>query len=83
MSTTYYPCVCKCGVLCFQYDAEVGLEVSMFSCHPLRSLSNKIRLAWGALRGRPYTDMVILNNQQIADIVDQLTCIQQRSDYNL
>ena len=83
MNSKYYTCVCQCGVICFQYDPPLGLEISMFSRHPLRSLSNKIRLAWSALRGQPYTDMVILDNQQIADLVDQLTCIQQRSDYNL
>jgi hypothetical protein len=55
----------------------------MFSRHPLHSLKNKIRLAWSALKGQPYTDMVILNNQQIADLVDQLAGIQNRSDYNL
>lgn len=76
-------CECHCGVLYIDYDSDMGLSVSMFERNAARSWCNRVRLAWSALRGQPYTDMVILNNQQIADLVDQLTSIQNRSDYNL
>lgn len=83
MNTNYYRCECGCAVLHMSYDPEWGLEIAMFERNVSRSLWNRICLAWSALRGRPYTDMVILNNQQIADLVDELTCIQNRRDYNL
>jgi hypothetical protein len=83
MNTDYYICECNCGVIAIYYDPNYGLEMSFFQRNVKRSIWNRIRLAWSALRGQPYTDMVILNNQQIADLVDQLACIQNRSDYNL
>ena len=83
MDTKYYSCECGCGVLLLTYDPDWGLEIAMFERSVSRSRWNRIRLAWSALCGRPYTDMVILNNQQIANLVDQLTSIQNRSDYNL
>jgi hypothetical protein len=82
MNNKYYICECRCGVLCFQYEQGLGLEIAMFSQHPSRSLWNRVRLAWNALSGQPYTDMVILNDQQIADLVDQLTEIQNCDEYN-
>ena len=82
MNAKYYTCECKCGVLCFLYEPGLGLEISMFSRHPSRSLWNRVRLAWSALRGQPYTDMVILNDQQIADLVDQLTEVQNCDEYD-
>ena len=83
MNTNYYRCECQCGVLVIEYHSDTGLEIALFERDARRSVWDRIRLAWSALCGRPYTDMVILNNQQIADLVDQLACIQNRSDYNL
>lgn len=81
MSAKYYTCKCQCGVLCIQYDPDWGLELSMFSRHPFHSFRNRVRIAWKALCGNPYTDMVILDEQQIADIVDELVRIQNINDY--
>ena len=72
MNKKYYICECYCGVIAVDYDLDIGLEMSFYERNPKRSFKNRIRLAWNALRGRPYTDMVILNNQQLADLVDQL-----------
>jgi hypothetical protein len=76
MKNNYYMCECKCGVLATDYDPSYGLEISFFQYQPNRSFKNRLRLAWNALCGRPYTDMVILNDQQIADFVDYLAEIQ-------
>ena len=83
MNTNYYMCECHCGVLHVEYEPDIGLQIALFERNVSRSWRNRFRLAWNAIKGRPYADMVILNNQQIADLVDQLTCIQNRSDYNL
>ena len=76
MNEKFYMCECKCGVLHVCYDPDWGLEIALFERNTSRSWRNKFRLAWSALRGRPYADMVILNNQQLADLVDQLVQIQ-------
>jgi hypothetical protein len=72
MNKKYYICECHCGVIAVDYDPDFGLEMSFYERSAKRSFKNRIRLAWSALCGRPYTDMVILNDQQLADLVDQL-----------
>ncbi len=73
MNKKYYICECHCGVIVVDYYPDCGLEMSFYERNIKRSLKNRISLAWSALCGRPYTDMVILNNQQMANLVDQLT----------
>jgi len=72
MQGKFFKCECHCGVLHLHYDPEWGLEVAMFSRDVSRSWWNRIRQAWSALRGRPYTDMIILNEQQLADLAEYL-----------
>ncbi len=72
MNKKYYICECQCGVIAVDYETDVGLEMSFYERNAKRSFKNRIRLAWSALCGSPYTDMVILNDQQLADLVDQL-----------
>jgi hypothetical protein len=83
MKSNYYSCQCKCGVLHLNYEPEWGLEVALFERNVSRPWWNRIRLAWSALKGTPYTDMVILDNQQIADLVDQLTYLQNLKEYSI
>lgn len=83
MKNKFYICDCHCGVLQVEYEADMGLQIALFERNASRSWRNRIRLAWNAIKGRPYSDMVILNNQQIADLVDQLTEIQNQEDYIL
>jgi hypothetical protein len=80
MKTKFFICECKCGVIHLDYDPDWGLEIAMFERSVARSWWNRIRQAWSALRGKPYTDMIILNEQQIADLVDYLFEVQNR-DY--
>ena len=83
MKDKFYMCECGCGALHVSYEPGWGLELALFERSPSRSLWNRIRLAWSALRGNPYADMVILNDQQIADLVDQLVEIQNQKEYKL
>jgi hypothetical protein len=76
MTSKFFICECKCGAIHLDYDPDWGLEIAMFERKVTRSWWNRIRLAWSALRGKPYTDMVILNEQQIADLVDYLFEVQ-------
>ena len=72
MQGKYFKCECSCCVLYAEYDPEWGLEIAMFERNVSRSWCNRIRQAWSALRGRPYTDMVILNDEQLADLAEYL-----------
>jgi hypothetical protein len=81
MKSKYFKCECGCGVLNIEYDPDWGLNIAMYERCVSRSWWNRIRLAWSALRGRPYTDMVILNNQQVADLVDYLFVVQNHDQY--
>ena len=83
MKDKFYMCECHCGVLHIEYDFDMGLQIALFERNVSRSWRNRIRLAWNAIKGRPYADMVILNNQQIADLVDQLVEIQNQKEYKL
>ena len=82
MKGKYFKCECGCGVLNIEYDSDWGLNIAMYERCVSRSWWNRIRLAWSALLGRPYTDMVILNDQQIADLVDYLFVVQNYEQSN-
>ena len=83
MKSKYFKCECGCGVLNIDYDPNWGLEIALFERNVSRSWLNRIHLAWSALCGRPYTDMVILNNQQVADLVDYLFVVQNHDQSEL
>lgn len=72
----YFMCECGCAVLHMDYDPEWGLEIATFERNSSRSLWNRMRLAWSALRGKPYTDMILLNEQHIADLAEYLFHVQ-------
>ena len=72
VKSKFFKCTCECKVLHLEYDPEWGLEIAMFERPVAWPLSNRIRLAWNALCGRPYTDMVILDNQQINDLAEYM-----------
>lgn len=76
MKDQYFKCQCGCALLHMAYDPDCGLEVAMFEHNASHSIWNRIRLAWSALRGKPYTDMIILNEQQIADLAEYLFHVQ-------
>ena len=77
----FFKCQCACGVLHLNYDPTWGLEIALFERNVSRSWWNRFRHAWSALRGHPYTDMIILDNQQIADLVDYLFVVQNHEQY--
>ena len=72
MKDRFYKCECGCGVLHASYEPDWGLELALFERSYSRSLCNRIRLAWSALRGNP-----------LADLVDQLVEIQNQKEYKL
>lgn len=72
----FLKCQCGCGVLHFAYDEVFGLEIAMFERPVSRSWWNRIRLVWKTLCGRPYTDMIVLHDQQIADLAEYLHKVQ-------
>lgn len=76
MKEQYFKCECGCGILHLAYDETFGLEIAMFERPVSRSWSNRLRLAWSALRGRPYSDMVVLHSQQIANLAEYLHGVQ-------
>jgi hypothetical protein len=79
MKSKFFKCQCHCGVLHLDYDSDWGLEIAMFERNATRSWWNRIRLAWKALCGKPYTDMIILNEQQIADLAEYLFEVQNHN----
>jgi hypothetical protein len=79
MKGKFFRCDCGSEGLWVEYDSYGSTEFALFHSNPQnRSWRNRIRLAWQCLKGKPYTDMVLLNDQSIADLVDQLINIQNR-----
>ena len=73
----FFQCECYQDGIFVQYDHGFGTEIALFKTDPQnRSFKNRLLLAWECLKGTPYTDMVILDDQKIADLVDYLTEIQ-------
>lgn len=55
---------CGCGndTICVEWsNDDDSTYVALFTRDPSRSLRNRIRLAWAAMKGRPYADMVVLD----------------------
>lgn len=82
MKGKFFKCECGSEALYVDYDGEEHTEIAMFSRSPEdRSWRNRLKLAYAALQGKPYTDMVLLSNQTVADLADHLADIQN-FDYN-
>lgn len=83
MKGKFFRCDCGSEGLWVEYDGCGSTEFSLFHYSPQdRSLRNRLRLAWACLKGKPYTDMILLNDQSIADLVDHLADIQNRDQPN-
>lgn len=79
MKGKFFRCDCGSEGLWVEYDGYGSTEFSLFHYNPQdRSWHNRIRLAWQSLKGKPYTDMMLLNDQRLADLVDHLADIQNR-----
>ena len=77
MNGKFFKCECGSEGLWIEHDYGFGIEISLFKTDPQnRSFKNRLLLAWECLKGKPYADMVILDNQKIADLVDYLVEIQ-------
>lgn len=80
MKTAFFKCDCNHGGLHLSYNNVFGLEIAHLVRDPYqRSWRYRFAAAWSALCGKPYQDMVILNNAQIADLVDYLIAVQNES----
>ena len=79
MKGKFFKCECGSEGLWVEHDLGFGTEISLFKTDPQnRSFKNRLILAWQCLRGKPYADMVLLDDQSLADLVDQLVDIQNR-----
>ena len=79
MKGKFFKCECGSEGLWVEYDGCGSTELSLFHHDPQnRSWRNRIRLAYACLKGKPYTDMMLLNEQSLADLVDHLVAIQNR-----
>ena len=79
MKGKFFKCDCSAEGLYVEYDMHYGTKISLYAHNPeSRRWSNRIKLAWNCLKGKPYTDMLILNDQSLADLVDHLVDIQNR-----
>lgn len=73
----FFKCDCGHGGLHVEND-KFGTQFAHFEYSCPRSLRNRLRGAWRCLLGKPYADMVILDDQKLADLVDFLGEIQNR-----
>lgn len=77
MKGQFFKCDCGADGLWVEYSRHFGTEIALFSRDPSnRSWANRIKLAWACLRGKPYVDEVLLNDQSLMDLVDHLVEIQ-------
>lgn len=78
MKDAFYKCECGHGGLHVEWSPDWGCQLSHYQYDVRYSWWNRLRHAWKCLCGQPYTDMVLLNDAQVADLVDQLVEIQNR-----
>jgi hypothetical protein len=76
MKPVFYKCDCGHGGLYVEYQSDWGCQFSHYQYDVSHSIWNRLRFAWKCLCGQPYTDMVLLSDSQVADLVDQLVEIQ-------
>ena len=64
------------------WDEEWPLdtEISIYARHPSRSMWNRLRLAWQALKGEPYTDMMILDEKATGRLISALQRVLPRAE---
>lgn len=80
MNGKFFKCECYQDGIFVQHDEGWGTEFAFYLSSPNnRSWKNRIKLAWACLKGKPYSDMVILDDQALADLVDYLIAIQNRN----
>ena len=78
MKEAFYKCECGHGGLHVEYHEDWGCQISHYQYDVSRSWSNRFKFAWKCLQGKPYTDMVLLNDSQMADLTGQLLAFQNR-----
>jgi len=77
MNGKFFPCDCGMEGLWVEHNTDFGTEIALFSRDPSdRCWPNRIKLAWACLKGTPYKDEVILDDQQLANLVEHLIEIQ-------
>lgn len=85
MKGKFFKCDYGADGVWVEYSRHFGTEIALFSRDPSNcSWSNRIRLAWACLRGKPYVDEILLNDQSLMDLVDHLVEIQnydQKAEY--
>jgi hypothetical protein len=70
-------CDCGHGGVYIEYIEDChSIDMCYYEYPTNRSWRNRLKLAWGALKGKPYADMVCLNDEKIADLVDFLIDVQ-------
>ncbi len=79
MKGKFFKCDCGSEGLWVEHDRHFGTEIALFHRSPQdRSWRNRISLAWNCIKGKPYADMVLLDDRSLADLVDHLADIQNR-----
>ena len=77
MEGKFFKCDCGSEGLWIERDDGFGTEISLFKSDPQnRSFMNRLSLAWQCMKGEPYSDMIILDDKKIADIIDYLVEVQ-------
>lgn len=77
MKGQFFICDCAADGIYVEHHPDFGTEFALFCRDPHdRSWKNRLRLVWQCLKGEPYADMIILNDEKIADLVDYLVEIQ-------
>lgn len=77
-STMFILCDCKSEILVIDYDSEIKMaDLSIYESHASFSYKmsfwQKIRYIWRVLyRGKPYTDQIILNKEQLLQLKDYI-----------
>jgi hypothetical protein len=81
MKGKFFRCDCGSEGLWVEYDGCGSTEFSLFQHNPQnRSWRNRIKLALQCLRGKPYSDMIILSDESLTDLVNYLVEIQNHND---
>lgn len=77
ISEFFIKCDCGYEVLGLSYDDEIRmLDLAIYSCSPFMSLWQKIRYCWQLFtKGRPYSDQMMINKNQIQDIIKFLNSV--------
>lgn len=78
-TSNFFKCLCSCGGIHVE-DTPWGVEFAYMHRNPVhRAWIDRIKTAWSALKGEPYSDMVILSKPILADLIDHLVEIHNLS----